>query len=239
MSYEARREDRPARGHAGAGQPGGPARALALSCSSPQRSVVGYVFCAGGAWERGVIGALGASIVLCFRSSRDGNIVYSFFLLAMLCAIIFQCFQLYATVHVWQLWVRAAPLHTEHTTLRRLTDASQAPELTGCARSPQTTGSEPPAALQPHRAPGLCRNEFNEATSSEASSDRRDRREGGDRVHRRELHVHRVLFRRQPSSHGRSYAARARRDQEMDAYKSRGGPVTNIDGRNLGQKLVF
>ena len=125
----------------------------------------------GGPWGAGgVIGALGASIVLCFRSSRDGNIVYSFFLLAMLCAIIFQCFQLYATVHFWQLWVRAAPLHTEHTTLRRLTDASQAPELTGCARSPQTTGSKPPAALQPHRAPGtLQRNEFNEATSSEAS----------------------------------------------------------------------
>ena len=103
----------------------------------------------GGPWGAGgVIGALGASIVLCFRSSRDGNIVYSFFLLAMLCAIIFQCFQLYATVHFWQLWVRAAPLHTEHTTLRRLTDASQAPELTGCARSPQTTGPKPPAALQ-------------------------------------------------------------------------------------------
>ena len=67
----------------------------------------------GGPWGAGgVIGALGASIVLCFRSSRDGNIVYSFFLLAMLCAIIFQCFQLYATVHFWQLWVRAAPLHT-------------------------------------------------------------------------------------------------------------------------------
>ena len=69
----------------------------------------------GGPWGAGgVIGALGASFVLCFRPSqgRDGNIVYSFFMLSMLCAIIFQCFQLYATVHFWQLWVRAAPLHT-------------------------------------------------------------------------------------------------------------------------------
>ena len=79
----------------------------------------------GGPWGAGgVIGALGASLVLCFRSSsgRDGNIVYSFFMLSMLCAIIFQCFQLYATVHFWQLWVSAAialpPLHTSATAQR-------------------------------------------------------------------------------------------------------------------------
>ena len=81
----------------------------------------------GGPWGAGgVIGALGASLVLCFRPSqgRDGNIVYSFFMLSMLCAIIFQCFQLYATVHFWQLWVRAAPLHTSVCTALHLSAAA-------------------------------------------------------------------------------------------------------------------
>lgn len=61
----------------------------------------------GGPWGAGgVIGVLGASLVLCFgpRHGREGNATYSFFMLAMLCAIIFHAFQLYAAIRFWQLW---------------------------------------------------------------------------------------------------------------------------------------
>ena len=130
----------------------------------------------GGPWGAGgVIGALGASIVLCFRSSRDGNIVYSFFLLAMLCAIVFQCFQLYATVHFWQLWVRAAPLHTEHTTLRP-SAASRTPLKH--PNSPAARGRPKPPAPNPRLRSGpiaplvLCR----EMSSTRRRVQRRRRR---------------------------------------------------------------
>jgi hypothetical protein len=66
----------------------------------------------GGPWGAGgVIGALGASLVLCCgpRHGHEGNVTYSFFMLAMLAAMVFHAFQLYATVVFWQLWVRPRP----------------------------------------------------------------------------------------------------------------------------------
>lgn len=154
----------------------------------------------GGPWGAGgVIGALGASIVLCFRSSRDGNIVYSFFLLAMLCAIIFQCFQLYATVHFWQLWVRAAPLHTS---TQRCAPQPPHGRLSSTrihrllAIAPNHRLSTPGCAPAPSRPRYFAEKRVQRGDEFRGvAGDRRDRRGARrDRVHRRKLHVHRVLL---------------------------------------------
>ena len=160
----------------------------------------------GGPWGAGgVIGALGASLVLCCgpRHGHEGNVTYSFFMLAMLAAMVFHAFQLYATVVFWQLWVRPRPTRpapaSAHGRVRLCTAWPGLPEP---AEGPRSDDTSRPGFLGATQAPRwhpspspLPVAEGGVWGGDEHRGVAGDRRQARPRrVHARELHLHHFLL---------------------------------------------